>query len=394
MDDFHTLGHACLARKDAVEALRHWMNGLDAGDQRCSEAITRFLRDTLCLPGGSWETITHYLDYDVSESGQQSFHGKKFVGMKEVPLLSVDWPAFSFAEHPQLADVAESPTPIWDAFKHFCSKHNIETVQWGQYEVGFWSADRTAAIREAVGGPDSVVPIPIFFSASADESGLRIATPLARGSASGQRVRPSQRWLIEAFFRLGEDDSRDHAGKQATTLGEMVGRARSFCLDVESEEAPERLYRNADLFPRAAVWVGETNWFLHGTSLRRRQTPVNQLWAGYFLPVNPDARHLHTCTASAIHAIHVLTDWFNAAWIEALFCDQGKTIVELMGSPEAFAGVVPAEDVDRGCWPEQLTPIFAGMDRGDAEAFAAWAEFQERLDHQASKKGWLGWFRR
>ena len=390
MSDFHALGHECLARQDEVESLRHWMNGLDAGDQRCGEAITRFIRDTLCLAGGSWETIAHYLDYDLSESDQRSFHGKKFVGMKEVPLLTVDWPAFSFAGHPQLADLENEPPEAWRCFKNFCRERGITASSLGQYEIGFWPAERTTALLQRLGGPGTTVPVSLFFSAAADGSGLRIGTPLIAGERAGDCVFPSQRWLFEAFFRLGEDESRGYAGKQPFTLGELVGRARAFCLDVESVEDPDMLYRGAEFFPRPAAWSAEANWKVVGSSLRRLVNPVREIWVGYFIPANPDARHLQVCIEGAVHAVTTLVDWYAEAFSETFGLLERQDVAhQLFGSPAALHAILADDEVNRGCWPEQFTPMFAGMDRGDPTACAAWEQVRGTADRESNKNGRL-----
>jgi hypothetical protein len=390
MSDFHALGHECLARRDEVESLRHWMNGLDAGDQRCGEAITRFIRDTLCLAGGSWETIAHYLDYDLSESDQRSFHGKKFVGMKEVPLLTVDWPAFSFAGHPQLADLENEPPEAWRCFKNFCRERGITASSLRQYEIGFWPAERTTALLQRLGGPGTTVPVSLFFSAAADGSGLRIGTPLIAGERAGDCVFPSQRWLFEALFRLGEDESRGYAGKQPFTLGELVGRARAFCLDVESVEDPDMLYRGAEFFPRPAAWSAEANWKVVGSSLRRLVNPVREIWVGYFIPANPDARHLQVCIEGAVHAVTTLVDWYAEAFSETFGLLERQDVAhQLFGSPAALHAILADDEVNRGCWPEQFTPMFAGMDRGDPTAFAAWEQVRGTADRESKKNGRL-----
>lgn len=388
MSDQFSRGNAALANKQDTEAIRHWMEGLDEGDARCSKAITQYLRDTLGAPGGSWETIAHYLSLDLSEEGPP-WTQLKYVGTDAVPLEVVDWSPFSFAVDSFLADPSKKPPPAWERLKDFFRDRSVSTDVVGQYEVGFWPAKRASAFCEHVlGGPSKPIPISVFFSAAADGSGLRIAAPLAEGVCD-TGIRQSHKWFLESLYRLGEDCSREYAGKQPITVGGVAGRGGQFTAP-EGIDSLERLYETADWFPRPAAWSGEAKWNFAPGSLQRLVSPIRELWAGYFVPMNNETRHLHLCIEGAIDAITHLADWHNAAFLEARCLQEGQdwAIRELMGISSGIKSRMAGDGEVEACWPAELTPMFAGMDRGQPDAIAAWEKLQAMAAGASPKKSW------
>jgi len=258
--------------------------------------------------------------------------------------------------------------------------------------VGFWPAKRASAFCEQVlGGP---IPISVFFSALADGSGLRIATPLASGSFDSG-VRLSQQWFLEALYRLGEDESREYAGKQPFTIGEITGRGRQFAASGVIDNL-ERLYETVEFFPRPTVWCGEANWNFSPGCLQRLMSPIPELWAGYFVPMNSDTPQLHLCLEGAIDALTHLADWHNAAFLELEPAPDGRPVWKLLiGASVGIRSRLAASGELQLCWPENLTPLFAGIDRGEPDAIAAWKTLLEEAAGAAPKKSWWSsWFKK
>lgn len=385
MNDQLSCGNGALARNQHAEAIRHWMAGLDAGDARCGAAIAEYLQDSVCVPGGSWEAIRHYLTMDLSAAEEDAQFALKYVGTEAVPLPVTDWSSFSFALDDGLANPSEPPPPIWQTLQDFLHDRNVTSATIGQYEVGFWPTPRLAALS------DTQCPLAILMAATASGDGLRICTLLSTGPEVG--FRPSQRWFAESLFRLGEDVSRKDAAHSPFTIGDLLGRAGQFSSN-DAIQNPENLYATAEFLPRPTVWSGEVKWNFMPGSLQRLIHPVQGKWAGYLVPMNSDTHRLRACITGAIDSLCVMADWHNSAFYELGLVEDRLALHELIGIPGAtvshMLGNMPV------CWPDELTEIFIGMDRGDPEALSAWNDLQERAAtrSQPRKRGWLSWFTR
>ena len=337
---------------------------MDDGSTESAGAVIEYLQATVATPQNAWGVLLHYLDWDCTQPPNPE---KDRVGTQSVPLRMPEWGPFAFSHDESLADlVSDEPPAVWQRFKNYFESREVTTVQYGDFEMGYWSAERLAdTLTRIYSGTNIKMPVRVFFAAEADGSGIRIFTPLAIGGAIAPPIRASQRWVLEALFRMAEDDSRESVNKQLITIGGLLGRRGTF-----GKETPLNLH------PAPVAWSNETLWVPLGDAWGRLKHPLPQLNVGYLVSKDLKGSAFEDCIDGAVTSLVTLVDWMASAAIE----NEQVSKQVLPWQPAILLAASASDALVDACHPAELTLAFARAERGDESAAASINEYLESAE--------------
>jgi len=371
----------------AGDYLRRLANSAMRADDKITEL--RLLQQSAGF--GHDEAVKHLGELLVTEAGDEGPWAILGVFMENWPQYlrsdqvgSTSFPLAVLEQEPALRDDHSSALAIDDSDFARRIKEVLEQVGWRMVEVGdhllvgHWHTDSgpvqvfieisgdadhdlyaKVSAPLLVGIPDSVSPTwgiangetPRFddqvdsaeYEPYLSRESRQGCTDIAAFTTSYTHI---QRRIIEAFFRLAEDGSREYKltgyGRYGMTLGGMLGRTMTF------RTAPERLY------PHAWASVGPT-YYCSSKAIddhpeaHRCSEPIQVLYVGYTLSANLSGSHLKGVLTGTLDSLTVVQDYVSRMFddepgiFEEFF--HAVPMTRIFDHRELFNGAVPDLEV-------------------------------------------------